>query len=254
MKILVTNDDGVFAPGIRALVLRLQREHDVVVCAPDSERSGAGHSFTIMMPLRARKVEIAGFTGEAYATSGTPVDCVKLGVCNLCFQMPDMVISGINMGANLGSDVLYSGTVSAALEGGILGVPSMAVSCASHDPKHLDTAAEYALRAAGYLYQNPLPDTCVLNVNAPDIPLDEVKGIKACPLSRQFYNNKYVEGKDPRGVPYYWIPSEQIEYGPNALDSDEKWIREGYVTVTPVTYMITAEETLFSIRAQGLFS
>lgn len=253
MKILVTNDDGVYAPGIRALAIALSAEHDVLVAAPDSERSGQGHAFTISAPLRAREVTLRGFEGKAFAVNGTPVDCVKLGVSNLMGDRPDMVVSGINSGANLGTDVLYSGTASAALEGGILGIASLAMSLCSHTPKDFAPAAEYAVKMARYLAENPLPPTCILNVNVPDIPLCEIKGIKPCPLSRRMYNNTYVEARDPRGGVHYWLPSEMYEYAPNAVDTDEKWIDEGYVTATPITFVITAQSALEGIRAHGIF-
>ncbi len=255
MRILVTNDDGVYAPGIRALAIALSAEHEVLVAAPDTERSGQAHAFTIHTPLRAREITLRGLTkGKVFAINGTPVDCVKLGACNLSEALPDAVVSGINAGPNLGSDVLYSGTASAALEGGILGIPSLAVSLASYDNKYYETAAAYAVRMLRYLVENPLPETCVLNVNVPDVPLDEVKGVKACPLSRRMYNNTYVECEDPRGGRYYWLPSDMYDYPPNSVDSDEKWIGEGYATATPITYMITAERALADMRALPFFN
>ncbi len=255
MKILVTNDDGVYAPGIRALAIALSKEHEVLVAAPDTERSGQGHAFTIHTPLRAREITLSGLTsGRVFAINGTPVDCVKLGACNLSEALPDVVVSGINAGPNLGSDVIYSGTASAALEGGILGIPSMAVSLASYETVHYETAAEYAVVMLRYLMKNPLPETCVLNVNVPDVPFGEIKGVKACPLSRRMYNNTYVECKDPRGGRYYWLPSDMYDYEPNKVDSDEKWIGEGYVSATPITYMITAERALEAMRSQPIFN
>lgn len=254
MRILVTNDDGVYAPGIRALAIALSKEHDVLVAAPDAERSGQGHAFTIAVPLRAKEIPLRGFSGRAFAINGTPVDCVKLGACNLMETPPDMVVSGINSGANLGTDVLYSGTASAAMEGGILGIPSLAMSLASHTPSDFSAAAEYAVRFVRYLAENPLPNACILNVNVPNIPLGDIKGVKACPLSRRMYNNNYVEAKDPRGGVHYWLPSDIYEHPENKVDSDEMWIENGFVTATPVTFMITAERALEGIKTHGIFN
>lgn len=238
MKLLLSNDDGVFADGIRALCAKLYREHEVSVSAPDVERSCVSRAMTLFSPLRAKRVELVGLSEvPAYAVSGTPVDCVRLGMGNL-FGEPDMVISGINIGSNLGTDALYSGTVAAAHEAALLGIPAIAVSICSFHPKHLDAAAEFALRAVDYVSKNKLPFGTVLNVNVPDLAMEDIKGVKLVPAGVVQYKLAYIERKDPSGEPYYWPPRGRLPHDPDLLD-DERFAAEGYVTVTPLTYDLT---------------
>lgn len=254
MRILVTNDDGIFAPGILALVEEVSKYHDVTIVAPIVEQSGVGHAFTFKMPLSAKKVVIPGFEKvPSFAVSGTPVDCVKLGSYNLLESPPDLVLSGINRGANLGSDVHYSGTASAALEGAIIDIPSIALSTASYNPLYYQTAASYAPRIIDYIAKHPLPRHTMLNVNVPDLPSYEILGIKATPLSFQVYEQRYEEFLDPRGEKHYWLPNAIYDYEPNAIDSDDKWIKEGYIAITPIAVDMTNKAYLKEMAAHGFF-
>jgi 5'-nucleotidase len=238
MNILLSNDDGVFADGIRALAIALQEGNSLGISAPDRERSAASRSMTLYAPLRARPVVLPGLENvKAYAVTGTPVDCVRLGVGNL-FDRPDIVVSGVNHGGNLGTDALYSGTVAAAHEAALLGIPAVAVSCYSHSPKHLDSAALFGRRAVSYVLAHPLPFGTLMNVNVPDLPAEQVRGIKIAPLCVQQYGCTYVQRDDPSGVPYYWAPRNCLT-DTNALDVDMRWIQEGYAVFTPVTYDLT---------------
>lgn len=233
MNILVTNDDGIHAEGINKLVRALITEHNVVVSAPDSQRSGAAHSLTLYEPLRAVKTEMAGLAGVlAYAVSGTPADCVKLGICNLV-EKPDLVISGINMGANLGTDVYYSGTVAAAMEGSVMGLPAMAVSICDHHPENLDTAAQWALRALRIMFPegDPKKPICsILNVNVPDIPADKIRGAKFTPLCNRAYPDVYeINENNDYFMPRWGMLSDNPEE-----DHDHNAISNGYVALTPL--------------------
>jgi 5'-nucleotidase len=248
MRLLLTNDDGINAPGILALIRGLYDGYDIDVAAPDMERSGAGHSFTFITPLRARNVSFPGFEkAKAFAVSGTPVDCVKLGVGNLS-EKPDMVVSGINYGPNLGTDVLYSGTVSAAMEAALLGIPSIAVSLCAFEPRNWETASYAARKTIEMLQKNPLGPGVVLNVNVPDLPLSEIKGTKLTRLSRQQYGTAYDERTDPYGRRYYWTPADKLTKCEPGEDTDESWIRQGYISLTPLTVDIADYRSMQSMR------
>ena len=243
MKLLLSNDDGVSAAGIHALAEGLSKEHEVMISAPDTERSAVSRSMTLFSPLRAARVTLPGLPDiPAYAVSGTPVDCVRLGVGNL-FDRPDAVISGINIGHNLGTDVLYSGTVGAAHEAALLGYQSIAVSICSTAPQHLETAVYAARWGLAYVQAHPLPFGTLLNINAPDIPLAQVKGIKPARTCVASYTLKFVEREDPFGKPYYWPPrGRHSDAGTN--DCDERWAKDGYISVTPLMYDLTDYQLL----------
>lgn len=240
MKVLLSNDDGVFAEGIRILAATLAAEgYEVCIAAPDSDRSAVSRSMTLTSPLRAREVTIPGLAGvRAYAVSGMPVDCVRLAVGNL-FGRPDLVLSGVNHGANLGTDTLYSGTVGAAHEAALLGIQAAAISCCSRRPQHLESAAAFGARAARYLAAHPLPFGTLLNVNAPDLPLERIKGVKLAPVGVEEYALNYVECADPVGTPYYWAPRKRLT-DVSGLDVDSRWVAEGFAVFTPLTYDLTA--------------
>ncbi len=249
MNLLLSNDDGVFAEGIRVLAEALCNIGTVCISAPDRERSAASRSMTLFSPLRARKTLLNGLEGvEAYAVTGTPVDCVRLGVGNL-FPRPDVVVSGINHGSNLGTDALYSGTVSAAHEGALLGIQSLAVSCCGYPPVHFETAAIYAQRAVLYLLEHPLPFGTLLNVNVPDLPPEEIRGVRLAPLCVEKYALRYVERKDPMGVPYYWAPRERMTNAAG-LDVDARWAKEGYAVFTPLTFDLTDRGSMAKMREE----
>lgn len=250
MHIMLTNDDGIFAAGIQTLALELGEKggHKVTIVAPDSERSGAGHSFTFLTPLRANRITLSGLEGvEAYAVNGTPTDCVKVGLGNLA-RRPDCILSGINHGQNLGVDTTYSGTVSAAMEGALLGVPSMAVSLAGSDMEDFGPAA----RIAKSLLTAFLKSGCMLwNVNVPSLPEEALRGVRYTPLAHQVYDGKYIEREDPHGRKYYWTPpGATYQCGPKE-ECDVRGVESGYVTVTPLLTDFTDNEALARLRSEG---
>ncbi len=233
MKILVSNDDGVHADGIRILSEALRQIADVVVVAPDRNHSGASHSLTLENPLRLESMAHNGFI----AVKGTPTDCVHLAVNALLSPLPDMVVSGINHGANLGDDVIYSGTVAAATEGRHLGLPAMAVSLVGSE--HFASAAHYACRLVQGLMRNPLPADQILNVNVPDLPLAQIKGIRVTRLGCRHPAEAVIVEQDPRGRPIYWIgpPGASQDAGEG---TDFAAVEAGYVSITPLQVDITA--------------
>ena len=233
MKILVSNDDGVHADGIRILSEALRQIADVVVVAPDRNHSGASHSLTLENPLRLESMAHNDFI----AVKGTPTDCVHLAVNALLSPLPDMVVSGINHGANLGDDVIYSGTVAAATEGRHLGLPAMAVSLVGSE--HFASAAHYACRLVQGLMRNPLPADQILNVNVPDLPLAQIKGIRVTRLGCRHPAEAVIVEQDPRGRPIYWIgpPGASQDAGEG---TDFAAVEAGYVSITPLQIDITA--------------
>lgn len=233
MKILVSNDDGVNALGIRTLSRALAEFAEVVTVAPDRNRSGASHSLTLEVPLRADKLDDSGF----YSVKGTPTDCVHWAVNSLLDPDPDMVVAGINHGANLGDDVIYSGTVAAATEGRHLGLPSVAVSLCGD--RYFETAAHYASLLVQGLLRAPLASNQILNVNVPDLPLEEIKGIKVTRLGNRHRCDAVLKEYDPRGRPIYWIgPPGAIQDAGEGTDFDA--VERGYVSITPLTIDMTA--------------
>lgn len=247
MRILVSNDDGVHAEGIRALSEALTACGEVIVVAPDRNRSGASHSLTLEVPLRVTRLGETGFNGsESYAVKGTPTDCVHLAVNELVRPEPDMVVAGINHGANLGDDVIYSGTVAAATEGRHLGYPSLAISLVGRT--HFSSAAHYAVQLVKGLMQFPLPANQILNVNVPDLPLDEIRGIKITRLGNRHRAESVIRAQDPRGQTIYWIgpPGLQQDAGEG---TDFAAIEQGYVSITPLTIDMTAHGSLAGLGA-----
>ena len=233
MKILVSNDDGVNALGIRTLSRVLAEFAEVVTVAPDRNRSGASHSLTLEVPLRADKLDDTGF----YSVKGTPTDCVHWAVNSLLDPDPDMVVAGINHGANLGDDVLYSGTVAAATEGRHLGLPAVAVSLCGD--RHFDTAAHYASLLVQGLLRAPLSSNQILNVNVPDLPLADIQGIKVTRLGNRHRSEAVLKEFDPRGRPIYWIgpPGAKQDAG-EGTDFDA--VERGFISITPLTIDMTA--------------
>ena len=233
MHILISNDDGYQAPGIRALAETLSAIARVTVVAPDRDRSGASNSLTLDSPIRARRME-DGVT----CVDGTPTDCVHLAITGLLDTEPDMVIAGINAGANLGDDVLYSGTVAAAMEGRFLGLPAIAVSLASEKPRHYDTAAGVALDLVKRLQSDTLPADTILNVNVPDVPADRLGSMQATRLGHRHKSEPVIPMEDPRGRPVYWVGPAGLEQdaGPG---TDFHAVRTGHVSVTPLDVDLT---------------
>ena len=238
MKILISNDDGYLAPGLRHLADALAPLGEVTVVAPDRDRSGASHSLTLRAPIRPRTAE----NGFIYV-DGTPTDCVHLAVTGLLDTEPDIVVSGINAGPNLGDDVIYSGTVAAAMEGRLLGLPAIAVSLASRRCRHFDTAARVARRLVEHLVEHPLDPEVILNVNVPDIALDALGGFCATRLGHRHRSEPVTRMVDPRGEPVYWVgpPGAEQDAGPG---TDFDTLRAGFVSVTPLHVDLTRHQTL----------
>lgn len=241
MKILVSNDDGVHAEGILALSEALSAIAEVVVVAPDRNHSGASHSLTLENPLRVDTMAHNGFI----AVKGTPTDCVHLAVNELLKPAPDLVVSGINHGANLGDDVIYSGTVAAATEGRHLGLPAIAVSLVGSE--HFASAAHYVRLLVQALMRQPLPADQILNVNVPDLPLEQIKGMRVTRLGCRHPAEAVIVEQDPRGRPIYWIgpPGATQDAGEG---TDFAAIEAGYVSITPLQVDITAYRHLAGLQ------
>lgn len=241
--ILVTNDDGVSAPGLRALVQAMTEIGNVVVVAPDKPQSGMGHAITIGDPLRIEKVHLFGQI-EAYQCSGTPVDCVKLAKDKILHRNPDLCVSGINHGSNSSINVIYSGTMSAAVEACIESIPAIGFSLLDYSfEADFSAAAHYAKTISRLLLKNTLPPGTLLNVNFPKLPLDEIKGIKVCRQAIAKWQEDYDERVDPRGHKYYWLTGKFVS-NDKGEDSDEWALNQGYVSVVPVQYDLTAKHAI----------
>ena len=239
MNILISNDDGVYAPGLNALYQALKNLADVKVVAPERNHSGASNALTLENPLRIQYLK-SGFI----AVNGTPTDCVHLALNEVCLTAPKLVVSGINEGANMGDDVLYSGTVAAAMEGRFLGLPAIAISLAGKT--HFESAAFYAKQLVEKLLTSPLSANQVLNVNVPDLPLAQIKGIKITRLGKRHKAEMIEKSIDPRGREIFWVgpPGEIAEAGEG---TDFYAIENGYVSITPLRIDLTATEQLSNL-------
>ena len=233
MKILVSNDDGVNSPGIRALASELATIAEIVVVAPDKNRSGASNSLTLTRPIRIKE-EDNGY----YSVEGTPTDCVHLALTGFLQPLADIVVSGINDGANLGDDILYSGTVAAAMEGRFLGLPAIAFSLVGENCQHYDAAATVARQLVQKICTMALPSQTILNVNIPDLPLEKIRGIEVTRLGRRHVAEPVIKEKDPRGRPIYWIgpPGLAEDAGPG---TDFYAINRHYISITPLQLDMT---------------
>ena len=247
MKILISNDDGILANGIRALIEALAPEHDVYVVAPDRERSAAGHSLTLHTPLRVEEVDPKYGAKRCWMTTGTPGDCVKLAINAILAEdeKPDFVISGINHGPNLGADILYSGTVSCAMEGAMLGIPSIAVSLASMRAEYEDFlfGANFVVSLLDKIKDFNIPKKSILNVNIPKLDADDIAGVAITELGRRMFTDDYERRVDPRGKVYYWMAGELINE-PDDAKTDIAAVRNNLISITPVTYEMTRKETM----------
>lgn len=228
MRILISNDDGVFASGINILAKVLSTLVEIEVVAPDRNRSGASNSLTLSQPIKVKKLE-----NGYYSVEGTPTDCVHLALTGFLDQNIDMVVSGINEGANLGDDILYSGTVAAAMEGRYLGLPALAISMVGDNTLHYETGAAIAKQLVMQLSTYGLPSQTILNVNVPNVPLDKIKGLQVTRLGTRHGAEPVIKDLDPRGRPIYWIglPGPEADAGPG---TDFYAVNEGYVSVTPL--------------------
>lgn len=249
-KILLTNDDGITSPGLHAAYRELAHLGSVTVVAPDAQRSAVGHAITLASPLRFAKVRV-GTRGIGYSVSGMPADCVKLAVGSLLKMPPDLVVSGINLGPNTGTNVIYSGTVSAATEARILGIPSIAVSLDAFDGPRWITAAKFARRIAAAVLERGLPRKVLLNVNVPNLKLSQVKGVRVTKMGESGYVHSFSLRKESGQKPYYWSTSK-YENTDTDQSTDAAAVAAGWVTITPVTYDLTAYDVFEDISAWKL--
>ena len=238
--ILVSNDDGIRSEGILKLANALKKAGTVYIVAPDRERSAASHSLTLHRPLRVEEVG-----KRMYAVDGTPTDCVTLAVNGILPVRPDIVVSGINKGGNLGEDVSYSGTVSAAMEGTLLGIPSIAFSLAKREAFDFRPASEFALRLVRFVFKKGLPKDTLLNVNIP--PAKRIKGYRITRQGKRFFSDVVVEKVDPRGKKYYWIGGS-MERWEGGEDTDYFAISKGYVSITPIHLDMTNMSSMQELR------
>lgn len=245
MRVLVSNDDGVDALGIRVLAERLSAVGEVTVVAPDRDRSGASNSLTLDAPIRVSRMD-----NGYYRVAGTPTDCVHLALAGMLEQEPDIVVSGINNASNLGDDVIYSGTVSAAMEGRFLGLPAIAVSLVSkdHHGEHYESAAKAVLLLMKQLLVDPLPADTILNVNVPDRPWNEIQGFETTRLGKRHRSAPCIRQTDPRGKPIWWIgPAGDVDDASPGTDFHA--VQRGYISVTPIHVDLTRFQALEKVSS-----
>ncbi len=242
MHILLSNDDGYRAPGLGAMAAALAETDTVTVVAPERDRSGSSNSLTLERPLRVHRAD-NGF----YFVNGTPTDCVHLAITGLLDQEPDMVVSGINSGANMGDDVLYSGTVAAAMEGRFLGLPAIAVSMTSYDPQHYATGVRAIADLIERLRNQPLQQTSILNVNVPDIPWEQVRGFRITRLGNRHKSEGVIRQTDPRGDPMYWVgpPGAAQDAGEG---TDFHAVEHNFISITPLQIDLTRYDSLHTLE------
>lgn len=246
MTILVTNDDGVNSGGLRVLSEAMSTVGEVLIVAPDQERSAAGHSLTLNHPLRMRELDEGIFS-----VCGTPTDCVLMAVHAILNKKPDLLISGINQGPNLGDDVTYSGTVAAALEGALLSIPSVAISLVSESESHLGTAASFARLLAQHLTSAHLPAGVLLNVNVPGLSREDTKGIEITRLGRRTYGDVIFEARDPDGEICYWIRKSQPNWEERGEGTDFAAVQAGRISITPILMDVTDHSSIIRLSDWG---
>ena len=243
IRILVTNDDGVYSPGLETLMGELKKLGKVTAVVPHQERSSVGHSITLHSPLRINR-----FKDNVFITTGTPSDCILIGLFDVFKEhRPDIIVSGINIGPNLGDDITYSGTVAASIEATMRGVPSFAVSVASFSQCRYDVAAKFSHKLSKYILENGLPENTFLNVNVPNVPPSKVRGVKITKLGKRIYKDKLIKRRDPRGGVYYWIgggePASDRRDG-----TDTSAILKNSISVTPVHLDLTNYRSIEELR------
>lgn len=251
LRVLLTNDDGIASPGLRAVARAISRVAATFVVAPEHERSAASHAITLHKPLRATRAALGDVDVPAWATNGTPADCVVLGILDLLAQPPDVVVSGINLGANLGMDLIYSGTVSGAVEGALFGVAAIAMSVTAFRDIHWEPAAEFAAHLVAQVAAHGLPPDTFLNVNVPNRPAAEIGGVEITRQSTRRYVSRVEKRADPRGRDYYWLTgAAAAEESPAGTDA---WaIAQGRISVTPLRLSMTSEELDPVLRSWSL--
>jgi len=248
--ILLANDDGIYAPGLYALYTELKKIARMAIVAPDREQSAVGHAITLTDPLRTTVVRRhGGFCG--YAVSGTPADCVKIGMVSLLKEKPDLVVSGINLGGNMGINVIYSGTVSAATEGTMFGIPSIAVSLDTFEKPNFVPAAKFIRKLVPLVIKNSLPKGILLNVNVPPLPTSKIKGVKITYQSKLSFREKFAKRVDPRKRTYYWMAGV-VKPPQESRAADYQAVKEGYISITPVHYDMTAYEEMETLKCWKL--
>jgi 5'-nucleotidase len=246
MRILLTNDDGIYARGLSALYEELSQDADCLIVAPEIEQSAVGHAITIFRPLMVRRATKNGkFLG--YAVLGTPADCVKIGIKELAEKPVDMVVSGINRGSNAGINVIYSGTVSAATEAAIMGIPAIAISLDTHKEADFTYAAKFARKMTRLILSSPELKSSAINVNIPCLPADKIKGVVVVRQGKSNIIETFEKRVDPRENIYYWISGNSVSGG-DAKDTDVAALAEGYITITPIQYDLTRYDLMDTLQ------
>ena len=246
--ILITNDDGITAPGIRTLIDVMNSVGDVVVVAPDSPQSGMGHAITVNSTLFVEKVKVNGGAQIEYSCSGTPADCVKLAVDQILERKPDLCVSGINHGSNSSINVIYSGTMSAAIEAGIEGIPAIGFSLLDYSwNANFEASKKYVKIIAENVIKEGLPKDVVLNVNIPNLPEKELKGIKICRQARANWVEEFDKRTNPQGRVYYWLTGKFVNLD-HGEDTDEWALKNGYISVVPVQFDLTAHHSIQTLN------
>ena len=249
MRFLLTNDDGIYARGLSALYQELSKDADCLVVAPEVEQSAVGHAITLFRPLMVRRAKKDGsFLG--YAVKGTPSDCVKIGIRELSDKPVDLVVSGINLGANVGINVIYSGTVSAATEGIIMGVPSIAISLDAHKDADFSFAARFARKMAAFMLKDYSMKNIAINVNIPAVPEEEIKGVVVAKQGRARLIENFEKRMDPRDNIYYWLAGETELSDQEEIDSDACALRHKMISITPIYYDLTRYDVLAELSAK----
>lgn len=250
--ILVTNDDSIVAPGIRALISVMKEIGEVVVVAPDSPQSAMGHAITINNTLHVEKVTIDTDLDTEYSCSGTPVDCVKIAVHEILKRKPDLCVSGINHGSNSSINIIYSGTMSAAVEAGIEGIPAIGFSLLDFSwNADFEPAKEFVKKITLEVLEKGLPDSVILNVNLPKLPAQEIKGIKICRQAKAMWEERFDKRTNPQGKEYYWLTGEFVNQD-KGEDTDEWALANGYISVVPVQFDLTAHHAIQQLNTWNL--
>ncbi len=252
MKILISNDDGINSRGIYELTKELSKIGKVTVVAPLTEQSAIGHAITMKTPLRVTKsLHNGDFFG--YAVSGTPADCIKMGIKNILKERPDIVVSGINHGSNTAVSILYSGTVSAAREAAIMDIPAIAISITNHNPEHFSPAAKIASRLVKLVLANGIRKGTLLNVNVPDLPSDKLMGVKITKQGKSKWDDSYVERIDTFGEKYYWLTGNLEEVDTN-MELDQFAVKKNFISITPVHFDVTDYDSFDKMKEWNLDS
>ena len=250
--ILITNDDSIVAPGIRALIEVMKELGDVVVVAPDSPQSAMGHAITINNTLKLEKVHLDKELEQEYSCSGTPVDCVKIAVNEILKRKPDLCVSGINHGSNSSINVIYSGTMSAAVEAGIEGIPAIGFSLLDYSwDADFEPIKSHIKQIASEVLKNGLPEGVILNVNFPKLSKDEIKGVKICRQAKAMWQEEFDKRTNPQGKEYYWLTGKFVNHD-KGTDTDEWALENGYISIVPVQFDLTAHHAIQQLNAWDL--